>query len=149
MTVDNPRQDGSNDSPSNLSFRLDNHSGVPTYLQLVHQVEHAIELGYLHVGDQLPRLRDVVSELSINPGTVLKAYRDLEQKGLIRGRTGVGTFVTAAPQAAGREKSDKLTRDLAAWVSRARAAGLSDAAIEGLVDSTLRSAVKTNETGVA
>jgi GntR family transcriptional regulator len=75
-------------------FRLDQDSGVPTYLQLVHQVEHALRLGYLKVGDQLPKVKDVVTTLTIHPNTVLKAYKELEAKGLAAGRPGTGTFVT-------------------------------------------------------
>ncbi len=67
---------------SAIEFRLDPASGVPTYLQLVHQVEHALRLGYLKPGDQLPKVRDAVAELAINPNTVLKAYKELETKGL-------------------------------------------------------------------
>ena len=67
---------------SPIEFRLDAASGVPTYLQLVHQVEHALRLGYLTLGDQLPKVRDVVASLAINPNTVLKAYKELETKGL-------------------------------------------------------------------
>ncbi len=70
---------------SPIEFRLDAASGVPTYLQLVHQVEHALRLGYLTPGDQLPRVRDVVAALAINPNTVLKAYKELETKGLAAG----------------------------------------------------------------
>ena len=80
---------------SAVEFRLDTASGVPTYLQLVHQVEHALRLGYLEPGDQLPRVRDVVASLAVNPNTVLKAYRELEMKGLARGRPGQGTFIEA------------------------------------------------------
>ena len=76
---------------SPIEFRLDPASGVPTYLQLVHQVEHALRLGYLKPGDQLPKVRDVVATLVINPNTVLKAYRELETKGLAAGRPGQGT----------------------------------------------------------
>src|SRR5579875_1455009 len=81
---------------SPIEFRLDAGSGVPTYLQLVHQVEHALRLGYLRPGDQLPRVRDVVSSLVINPNTVLKAYRELETKGLTVGKPGQGTFIEAS-----------------------------------------------------
>src|SRR5580692_3894930 len=81
---------------SPIEFRLDPASGVPTYLQLVHQVEHALRLGYLKPGDQLPKVRDVVSALAINPNTVLKAYKELETKGLAAGRPGQGTFVQAS-----------------------------------------------------
>src|SRR5215472_1953672 len=83
-------------SASPIEFRLDAGSGVPTYLQVVHQVEHALRLGYLKPGDQLPRVRDVVTSLAINPNTVLKAYKELELKGLAAGRPGQGTFVEAA-----------------------------------------------------
>src|SRR6201993_4574761 len=80
---------------SPIEFRLDAASGVPTYLQLVQQVEHALRLGYLEPGDQLPKVRDVVASLAINPNTVLKAYKELELKGLTEGRPGQGTFIKA------------------------------------------------------
>ena len=84
MTIDKQVSAGTAASP--IEFRLDAASGVPTYLQLVQQVEHALRLGYLKPGDQLPKVRDVVAALAINPNTVLKAYRDLETKGLAAGR---------------------------------------------------------------
>src|ERR1700743_3668801 len=80
---------------SPIEFRLDPSSGVPTYLQLVQQVEHALRLRYLKPGDQLPKVRDVVAALTINPNTVLKAYKELEVKGLAAGRPGQGTFIQA------------------------------------------------------
>ena len=75
-----PAGRGAGGSP--IEFRLDDASGVPTYLQLVHQVEHALRLGYLTLGDQLPKVRDVVASLAINPNTVLKAYKELETSGV-------------------------------------------------------------------
>src|SRR6478752_165382 len=87
--------DRQNGPASPVEFRLEAASGVPTYLQLVHQVEHALRLGYLKPGDQLPKVRDVVASLAINPNTVLKAYRELENKGLTAGRPGQGTFIQA------------------------------------------------------
>src|ERR1700691_3982792 len=71
---------------SPIEYGLAPASGVPTYLQLVQQVEHALRLGYLKPGDQLPKVRDVVAALAINPNTVLKAYRELETKCLTAGR---------------------------------------------------------------
>ena len=56
-----------------IEFRLDASSGMPTYLQFVQQVEHALRLGYLKPGDQLPKVRDVVASPAINPNTVLAA----------------------------------------------------------------------------
>src|ERR1700727_3981974 len=95
MTVDKEVSVAGDESPSPITFRLDPGSGVPTYLQLVHQVEHALRLGSLVRGDQLPRVRDVVAELAINPNTVAKAYKELETKGLTVGRPGQGTFIEA------------------------------------------------------
>src|ERR1039458_1457689 len=98
MEVDTQNKSGDESLPvSSMVFRLDPRSGVPTYLQLVHQVEQALRLGYLVQGDQLPRVKDVVGSLAINPNTVLKAYRELEHRGIAAGRPGQGTFVEAAP----------------------------------------------------
>src|SRR6266699_1652596 len=72
---------------------LDNHSGVAPYLQLVQQVKQAQRLGLLKVGDQLPTVREVVAQITINPNTVLKAYRELEREGLVVSKPGQGTFV--------------------------------------------------------
>src|ERR1043166_9002865 len=77
-----------------IEFHLDKRSGIPTYLQLVQQVRQAVRLGILRPGDQLPTVKEVVGSLTINPNTVLKAYRDLDREGLVEGRRGVGTFVT-------------------------------------------------------
>lgn len=125
-------------SVSSVVFRLDPRSGVPTYLQLVQQVENAIRLGYLRRGDQLPRIRDVVASLSINPNTVLKAYRDLEQKGLIGARPGLGTFVEAAPETVGLPELTTLRRSLVTgWLREALAAGLDEDGIAALFTSVL------------
>jgi len=122
-----------------LVFRLDSRSGVPTYLQLVHQVEHALRLGYLRRGDQLPRVKDVVASLAINPNTVLKAYRELEHKGLAEGRPGQGTFIQAAPRTVDAEELAALRGSLAAgWLAEAAAAGLDDEGITALFLSALR-----------
>ena len=123
---------------SPIEFRLDGASGVPTYLQLVQQVEHALRLGYLKPGDQLPKVRDVVSSLAINPNTVLKAYRELETKGLAAGRPGQGTFVQAALGQVGLPELAVLRRSLLGWLSTADAAGLDEDGIVALFTSALR-----------
>jgi GntR family transcriptional regulator len=120
-----------------IEFRLDSRSGVPAYLQLVQQVKHAIRLGLLRPGDQLPTVKQVVSKLVINPNTVLKAYRALDHEGLVEGRRGEGTFVTAA--AAANPVSDhKALRDsLERWLRRAREAGLDEDAINAIFAQAL------------
>src|SRR5215470_12123939 len=121
-----------------MVFRLDPGSGVPTYLQLVHQVEHAIRLGYLGQGDRLPSVKEVVGSLAINPNTVLKAYRELEHKGLAAGRPGQGTFVQGAPGTIGLPELTALRKTLLAWLRSADAAGLDEAGMVALFTSALR-----------
>jgi GntR family transcriptional regulator len=128
-----PREPG-----SPIEFRLDAGSGVPTYLQLVHQVEHALRLGYLKPGDQLPKVRDVVAALAINPNTVLKAYKELEVKGLTAGRPGQGTFIQATLSQVALPELTALRRSLAGWLATADVAGLDQDGIVALFTSALR-----------
>jgi GntR family transcriptional regulator len=131
-----PLASGSRGSP--IEFRLDAASGVPTYLQLVQQVEHALRLGYLTPGDQLPKVRDVVAALAINPNTVLKAYRELETKGLAIGRPGQGTFVQATLTQVALPELAALRRALLGWLGTAEATGLDEDGIVALFTSALR-----------
>jgi GntR family transcriptional regulator len=121
-----------------IEFRLDPGSGVPTYLQLVHQVEQALRLGYLRRGDQLPRVKDVVAGLAINPNTVLKAYRELEHKGLAAGRPGQGTFIEGTLGEVPQREQAALRGSLLAWMRAASDAGLDDDGIAALFSSALR-----------
>jgi GntR family transcriptional regulator len=130
--------DGRRGSGSPIEFRLDAGSGVPTYLQLVQQVEHALRLGYLKPGDQLPKVRDVVSSLAINPNTVLKAYRELETKGLAAGRPGQGTFIEATLSQVALPELATLRRSLLGWLASADGAGLDEDGIVALFSSALR-----------
>jgi GntR family transcriptional regulator len=123
---------------SPIEFRLDATSGVPTYLQLVQQVEHALRLGYLKPGDQLPKVRDVVAALAINPNTVLKAYKELEVKGLAAGRPGQGTFVQATLSQVALPELAGLHKSLLSWLTAAGAAGLDQDGMVALFTSALR-----------
>jgi GntR family transcriptional regulator len=125
---------------SPIRFRLNASSGVPTYVQLVTQVEQALRIGFLNVGDRLPRIKEVVESLAINPNTVLKAYRELETKGIASGRPGVGTFIVASPPALSAEAFEKLRQEfVGGWLRSAVEAGLDHADIIALVQSTLGS----------
>lgn len=137
--TESPGPGGASEWVSPVRFRVDTGSGVPIYLQIVHQVEHALRLGHLRIGDQLPRVRDVVGTLSINPNTVAKAYRELEHKGYAEGRVGQGTFIVAAPDTAERGKFDRLRESLVrGWLGDAAAAGLSEQEIVALFMTALR-----------
>ncbi len=74
-------------------------SGVPIYLQIEQQIEQMISAGRLARGEELPPIRSLAQQLVINPNTVARAYRDLEQKGLLFSKQGSGTFVAeSAPR---------------------------------------------------
>ena len=122
-----------------IEFHLDARSGVAPYRQLIHQVRHALRLGLLREGDQLPKVKDVVAGLAINPNTVLKAYRELEYEGLVAARPGIGTFVTGTLDGGPLTAHGPLRRDLQRWLVKARRAGLDDESIEALFESTFRS----------
>ncbi|MDQ2814304.1 MAG: GntR family transcriptional regulator [Actinomycetota bacterium] len=140
MHIDKQEEQAGNaaDAPSRIVFRLDPASGVPTYLQLVHQVEQALRLGYLVRGDQLPRVKDVVGSLAINPNTVLKAYRELEHRGIAAGRPGQGTFVEAAPAVVPLAEMTGLRKSLLGWLRTADSAGLDADAMTALFAMALR-----------
>lgn len=121
-----------------IEFHLDSRSGVPAYLQLVQQVRHAIRLGILRDGDQLPTVKEVVAMLTINPNTVLHAYRQLDLEGLVEGRRGVGTFVSTGSVPLPVDELKGLRSSLDRWVARARAAGLDDEGIRVLFAEAVR-----------
>jgi GntR family transcriptional regulator len=125
-----------------ISFRVDGHSVVPPYLQIVQQVRQALRMGVLDVGDQLPTVREVVSATAINPNTVLKAYRELEYEGIAAAKPGVGTFVTKTLTDASIAAHQQLSQDLLRWYQKARAAGLDGESIDGIYQQTVRSALQ-------
>jgi len=120
-----------------ITFRLNTHSGVPPYLQIVQQVKQALQVGILEPDDQLPTVKEVVTQIAINPNTVAKAYRELESLGLVEGRTGSGTFVKQRPAGPSPEVQEALGNDLTGWVAKARKAGLDEEAIEALLRISL------------
>jgi len=110
-----------------IFFRLDPRSGIAPYRQLVEQVRQSVEMGRLRAGDQLPSVREVVTQVTINPNTVHRAYRELEHLGLAEGRLGLGTFITENSGALTADAANAdLSRQLQLWAQRARAAGLEE-----------------------
>ena len=75
-------------------LQLDLRSGVPVYRQIMDQVLGAVASGRLTSGDQLPTVRQLAVDLSINPNTVIRAYRELEIRGFLDTHQGSGTFVS-------------------------------------------------------
>lgn len=113
-------------SPStDFTFRLDLATGVPAYRQIIDQILGAIASGALRGGTQLPTVRQLAVDLSVNPNTVVRAYRELEIRGVLTTQQGIGTFVTAEPvlpdEAIRQRQIDHLVSDL---LARAGAAGV-------------------------
>ena len=121
-----------------MVFRSNPASGVPVYLQLIEQVKHAIDVGALRPGEQLPALRRVAEDLVINPNTVAKAYRDLEHDGVIELRQGAGAFV-AENGRTGHVETVKAGQPVQLQrIDRLRESGLSLDEIRRLFDAELQ-----------
>jgi GntR family transcriptional regulator len=128
-----------------IEFQLDGSSGVATYLQLAQQVRHALRLGLLQPGDQLPTARQVVAKLAVNPNTVLKAYRELERAGLVAARPGQGTFVRRTLAGGNPQARARLRRELDRWLAAARKAGLNAEAVDALYRAAVRDSFLESE----
>jgi len=110
--------------PASFQFKLDLQSGVPVYRQIIDQVQGGIAAGALQPGHQLPTVRQVAVDLAINLNTVLRAYRELEIRGVLETQQGTGTFIShrkTAPDNSERER--QLGQLVNEFVSRAGAAG--------------------------
>jgi GntR family transcriptional regulator len=122
-----------------MTFHLDPASGVSYYVQLMQQVRQAVMFGVLRPGDRLPTVKEVVSQVALNPNTVLRAYRDLEHEGVVVSKPGLGTFVTAgAPPSIPPPRYRALRSDLEKWIAKARMHGLDDEAVASLFAHVLR-----------
>jgi len=107
-----------------FAFRLEMQSGVPVYRQIIDQVLGGIAAGTLSAGDQLPTVRQVAVDLSINPNTVVRAYRELEIRGVLETQQGTGTFISRQKVKHDEvERQRGLTLLVNEFVSRAGAAG--------------------------
>ena len=107
-----------------FEFRLDSQSGVPVYRQIIDQVLGGIAAGTLTAGHQLPTVRQVAVDLSINPNTVVRAYRELEIRGVLETQQGTGTFISQQKVKHDEvERRRQLTQLVSEFVSRAGASG--------------------------
>src|SRR5580704_12914063 len=107
-----------------FDFRLDLHSGVPVYRQIIDQILGGIAAGRLAVGDQIPTVRQVAVDLAINPNTVVRAYRELEIRGVLETQQGTGTFIAHREvQPDEVERRRRLAQLVSEFVARAGSAG--------------------------
>lgn len=118
-----------------LRFRLDAKSGVPVYRQIMDQVTGAIASGSLVSGEQLPTVRQLAVELAINPNTVIRAYRELEIRGVLETQQGTGTFVAEKKmERSDAERERALQQLIVEFVARAGSAGFSVAEVLGRLE---------------
>ncbi|HWF08135.1 MAG TPA: GntR family transcriptional regulator [Bryobacteraceae bacterium] len=103
-----------------MRFRLDMQSGVPVYRQIIDQVHAARASGAVRPGDQLPTVRQLAVDLSVNPNTVVRAYRELEIIGALSTQQGTGTFITDTKiEQSGAERERRLDQIVSEFVARA------------------------------
>jgi GntR family transcriptional regulator len=121
-----------------VKFLLNPSAGQPLYLQLIHQIRHAIETGVLQPGDALPGLRIMAQELVVSPNTVVKAYDELERDGWIDIRHGSGAYVSA--RRGMKPRADRLRgaqERVRAFIARLQAEGFSDQEVQRLFEAEL------------
>ena len=126
-----------------IEFRLDLHSGVPVYRQIIDQVMGRMAAGALQPGDQLPTVRQVAVDLAINPNTVQRAYREMEIRGVLETQQGTGTFISNQKvQRNEVERRRQLNQIVSEFVSRAGASGFT---VEDLMEQLHELATDTNK----
>jgi len=123
------------DAPSTRAafrFRLDSGTGVPVYRQIMDQVASGLATGGLRPGDQLPTVRQLAVDLAVNPNTVVRAYRELEIRGLLETQQGTGTFISTNSDSTQKakledngERQKRLARIAGDCLARAGAEGFS------------------------
>ena len=125
-----------------MRYYIERRRGVAAYQQIVEQTERAVRAGTLRPGDRLPTAREVAETCAVNPNTTLKAYRELERNGVVELRQGVGTFIAAGADGAGRSHGpateSPLYAELSEWTGRALAAGLVEEDVRDLVELVLQ-----------
>ena len=128
-----------------MFWRPNPSSGVPIYLQLIEQVKHAIEVGALRPGEQLPGIRRIAEDLVVNVNTVAKAYRELEHEGVIELRQGFGAFVASnGVESTDRRKLHNAQAAMRTALGRIAQLGFDDQQIRRLFETELRCLVSVS-----
>jgi len=120
-----------------VSFTIDPRSGVPIYVQLVEQVKRSVAIGALVSGERLPTVKQLAVDLTVNPNTVARAYRDLEREGVIETSPGRGSFVGGDQPAARRAVTEVSSASFELAVREAKSIGLSRDDVTSIVDKLL------------
>ena len=94
-----------------MLIRVSNSDGTPYYAQIVNQVRFLITTGRLTSGEQLPPVRKLAEQLTVNPNTVARAYRELEAANLVTSRRGAGVFVADAVSPLSKKEKSKIIHE--------------------------------------
>lgn len=128
-----------------MFLRVESDNGLPVYEQIVRQVKFAIANGALTGGELLPSVRELARELAINPNTVARAYRQLQDDGIVETVRGTGLAVSpAAKRACQQDRRKLLSVRLGQALAEALQAGLDSAEVEKLVATELRRLERTS-----
>ena len=121
-----------------MLYKPNPSSGVPIYVQLKEQIRHAIETGALSPGDQLPGVRTLAETLVVNPNTVIRVYRELEQEGALEIRHGLGAFIANRRRSSHRSERMRDAQQLVGeLIEKLQDKGLGEAEIRRLVEAEL------------
>lgn len=105
--------------------KIDPRSPTPIYAQIATRVRLAVASGDLECDDGLPSVRALATQLRVNPATVVQAYRELEQEGIVQMRQGAGTFVVdVAPERRARERASAAKRLVREFIAESAKLGL-------------------------
>lgn len=91
-----------------MQIHISTHDKVPIYLQVVNQIRYLVAAGRLAAGDELPPIRVLAEQLVVNPNTIARAYRELEQAGIVEKRRTAGTYVTEQGSPLARRERFKI-----------------------------------------
>lgn len=139
-----------------MEIHISLNDGVPIYQQIVTQVRYLVAAGTLKPGMELPTIRALAEQVQVNPNTVARAYRELEQEGTVEKRSTKGTFVAeAVPRLTARHRESAIAERIDQMLAEATQLGLSlDRVMEilrsrarqmGLKDSTRKNSARTSK----
>jgi GntR family transcriptional regulator len=128
------------DNKRPVSLHLDFRSGLPIYTQIMNQIEQQVSGGALKPGDQLPTVRALASDLRVNFNTVARAYRLLDEAGLISTQQGRGTYIMekAPPEVAQKLRRETLSALARQYIGEAKRMSFSDAEISQMLRDQLK-----------
>ena len=121
-----------------MIISINQGAGQPIYAQIIQQIQHAVEIGVLKPGEALPAIRTLAEQLVVSPNTVVKAYAELEQRGVITLKQGSGAYVSQSPR--GRSRTDRLRtaqERVRLLVQRLQDEGISDEEIQRFFEAEL------------